>query len=110
MLLVTGASGHVGRALVDELNRRGTEFRALVRTRRDDLPAAQLIGDLDGPLDLRGIDRLFLLVPGTGLTHTANVLAAASELRRIVLLSSYAVLGDPVPAMGHWHHERERLI
>ncbi|GAA1160364.1 NAD(P)H-binding protein [Kribbella jejuensis] len=110
MLLVTGASGHVGRALVDELNRRGTEFRALVRTPRDDLPAEQLIGDLDGPLDLRGIDRLFLLVPGTGLTHTANVLAAAPELRRIVLLSSYAVLGDPVPAMGHWHHERERLI
>ncbi|HWD82669.1 MAG TPA: NAD(P)H-binding protein [Kribbella sp.] len=110
MLLVTGATGHVGRALVDELNRRGAEFRALVRTSRADLPAEQVIGDLDGPLDLRGIERLFLLVPGTGLTQTANVLAAAHEVRRVVLLSSYAVLGDPVPAMGRWHHERERLI
>jgi uncharacterized protein YbjT (DUF2867 family) len=112
MIMVTGATGHVGRALVDELDRRGAEFRALVRTARPDLPAEQVIGDLDGPLDLHGIEKLFLLVPGTGLTHTANVVKAAqvSGVRRIVLLSSYAVLGDPVPAMGRWHHERERLI
>ncbi|HZX03435.1 NAD(P)H-binding protein [Kribbella sp.] len=112
MLLVTGATGHVGRALVDELNRRGAEFRALVRSTRPDLPAEQQVSDLDGPLDLRGVEKLFLLVPGTGLTHTANVIAAAraAGVRRIVYLSSYAVLGDPVPAMGRWHHERERLI
>jgi uncharacterized protein YbjT (DUF2867 family) len=27
-----------------------------------------------------------------------------------VYLSSYAVIGDPIPAMGRWHHEREQLI
>ncbi|MEV0792879.1 NAD(P)H-binding protein [Kribbella sp. NPDC050459] len=112
MLLITGATGHVGRALVDELDGRGAEFRALVRSPRADLPAEQVVGDLGGPLDLRGVDTLFLLVPGTGLEHTANVLAAARHagVRRISYLSSYAVLGDPVPAMGRWHHERERLI
>jgi uncharacterized protein YbjT (DUF2867 family) len=112
MLLVTGATGHVGRLLVEELTARGAGFRALVRTPRDDLPAEQVVGDLDGPLDLRGVDQLFLLVPGTGLEHTVNVVTAAREagVRRLVYLSSYAVLGDPVPAMGRWHHERERLI
>jgi uncharacterized protein YbjT (DUF2867 family) len=112
MLFVTGATGHVGRVLVDLLNHRGAEFRALVRTPREDLPAEQVVGSLDDPLDLRGVDTVFLLVPGTGLAHTTNVLAAArdSGVRRIVYLSSYAVLGNPVPAMGRWHHEREQLI
>ncbi|WP_112238639.1 SDR family oxidoreductase [Kribbella monticola] len=112
MLLVTGATGHVGRLLVEELTARGAAFRALVRNPRDDLPAEQVIGDLDRPLDLRGVDEVFLLVPGTGLEHTVNVVTAAREagVRRLVYLSSYAVLGDPVPAMGRWHHERERLI
>ncbi|TCC40252.1 NAD(P)H-binding protein [Kribbella speibonae] len=112
MLLITGATGHVGRALVGELGRRGAEFRALVRSARPDLPAEQVVGDLGGPLDLRGVDKVFLLVPGTGLEHTANLVAAARRagVRQIVYLSSYAVLGDPIPAMGRWHHERERLI
>ncbi|TDW89927.1 uncharacterized protein YbjT (DUF2867 family) [Kribbella pratensis] len=112
MLLITGATGHVGRALVQELNRRGAGFRALVRSPRPELPAEQVVRDLDGPLDLSGVDKVFLLVPGTGLEHTANVVAAARRagVRQIVYLSSYAVLGDPVPAMGRWHHERERLI
>jgi uncharacterized protein YbjT (DUF2867 family) len=112
MFLITGATGHVGRALVDELNRRGAPFRALVRRPRPELPAEQVVGDLDGPLDLRGVDKLFLLVPGTGLEHTTNVVAAARRdgVRQIVYLSSYAVLGDPIPAMGRWHHEREQLI
>ena len=112
MLLITGAGGHIGRELVGELNRRGADFRALVRSARPDLPAEQQIGDLDGPLDLHGVDKVFLLVPGTGLDHTVNVVAAAREagVRHLVYLSSYAVLGDPIPAMGHWHHEREQLI
>lgn len=112
MLLITGAAGHIGRKLVDELNRRGADFRALVRTPREDLPAEQQLGDLGGPLELHGVDKVFLLVPGTGLDHTVNVVAAAREagVRHLVYLSSYAVLGNPIPAMGRWHHEREQLI
>jgi uncharacterized protein YbjT (DUF2867 family) len=31
-------------------------------------------------------------------------------VRHVVYLSSYAVIGDPVPAMGRWHRDREQLI
>lgn len=115
MLLVTGTTGRIGRALVTELT---GEVRALVRNPAADLPdhVDRAVGDLGEPATLTpafdGVDRLFLLVPGIGTDHTANALAAAraAGVRHVVLLSSYAVLGDPPPAMGHWHRERERMI
>lgn len=114
MLLVTGATGHIGRELVRELADRGAEFRILVRdpARAAGLPGEHVVGDLDSLPALDGVSALFLLVPGTGLDHTANALAAAQEagVKHVVLLSSFQALGDPVPAMGRWHRERERLV
>jgi uncharacterized protein YbjT (DUF2867 family) len=120
MLLVTGATGHVGRELVRELDAKGAGFRVLVRdpARGAGLPgrAERVVGDLGQPATLTpafdGVDGVFLLVPGTGTEHTACVIAAAKAagVRHIVYLSSYAVLGDPLPAMGRWHHEREQMI
>ena len=120
MLLVTGATGHVGRELVRELDAKGADFRILVRdpARAAGLTARaeRIVGDLDAPATLApafdGVRELFLLVPGIGLEHTAHAIAAAKAagVRRIVYLSSYAATGDPVPAMGRWHHQREQLI
>ena len=120
MLLVTGATGHVGRELARELDARGAAFRVLVRdpARAAGLPerAERVVGDLDTPTTLAtamdGVKRLFLLVPGIGIEHTEHAVAAAraAGVRHIVYLSSYAVIGDPVPAMGRWHREREELI
>jgi uncharacterized protein YbjT (DUF2867 family) len=86
--------------------------------RAADLPerAERVVGDLDRPATqaaaLDGVERLFLLVPGTGIEHTEHAIAAArtAGVKRIVYVSSYAVIGDPIPAMGRWHHEREQLI
>jgi uncharacterized protein YbjT (DUF2867 family) len=120
MLLITGATGHVGRELVRELDAKGAAFRVLVRdsARAASLPdrAERAVGDLAVPASLKsaldGVERLFLLVPGTGTEHTRHAVAAAQAagVRHIVYLSSYAVIGNPVPAMGRWHHQREQLI
>ncbi|ETA71031.1 NAD(P)H-binding protein [Actinospica robiniae] len=120
MILVTGATGNVGRELVRTLDAAGERIRILVR---DPTRAAGLcdktsvaVADLTQPTGLKaafdGVDRLFLLTQGTGIDQAANAVAAAvaAGVRRIVLLSSVNVIGDPVPAMGRWHHARERLV
>jgi uncharacterized protein YbjT (DUF2867 family) len=120
MLLVTGATGNIGRELARELDAAGVPFRALVRdpARAAGLPARaeRARGDLDDPATLApafaGVDRLFLLTPGIGTDHVRNAVAAAraAGVGQIVHLSSFNVLGDPMPAMGRWHYEREQVI
>jgi len=120
MILVTGATGNIGRELVRALDSADAPFRVLVRgpARTEKLPdsAEVAVADLTEPGSLeaafRGVDRLFLLTQGTGTDQAANAVAAAREagVQRIVLLSSVNVIGDPVPAMGRWHHAREQLV
>lgn len=120
MLLVTGATGTVGRELVRALAATNAELRVLVRepARAAGLPerAERVVGDLDEPATLTaaftGADGVFLLTPGIGTRHTVHAVAAAraAGVSHIVHLSSFNVLGDPMPAMGRWHHEREEII
>ncbi|WP_029135995.1 NAD(P)H-binding protein [Nakamurella lactea] len=120
MIVITGATGHVGRELVGMLAARGERVRALVRSpeRATGLPEGveHVVGDLEDPATLAaafdGVDRLFLLVPGIRHEPARHALAAArtAGVRHVVYLSSYAVAADPMPAMGRWHHDREELV
>ncbi|MFF0296664.1 NAD(P)H-binding protein [Kitasatospora sp. NPDC004614] len=120
MILITGATGNIGRELVHALDAAGAELRLLVRDpdRAAALPARaeRFVGDLGEPSTLagalRGVEGVFLLTPGIGTAHTAYAVAAAEAagVRRLVHLSSANVLGDPMPAMGRWHHEREEIV
>jgi uncharacterized protein YbjT (DUF2867 family) len=118
MILVTGATGHVGSAVAEKLASEGIAHRLMVRRLPDagipDL-ADVAVADWDAPETVErafeGVDAVFLMVPGIGIDHARQaVRLAAAAQARIVLLSSYNVLGDPTPAMGRWHEARERLV
>ena len=95
-MLVTGATGRVGRLVVDELIAAGVPVRAL--TRRSD-GAARLppkvdvvVGDLTVPesLDaaLRGVGAVFLVWTAPPATAPAVVERLATYARRVVFLSA----------------------
>ena len=115
LALVTGATGFVGRHLVDQLTSNGWQVRALVRPASD---VRYLIekgvelcgGDLTDPTSLRdavaGVDTVFHLAAvvaarteeeyrRANAEGTRGVVSAArdGDIRRLVYLSSYAAAG-----------------
>ncbi|MFE7460105.1 SDR family oxidoreductase [Streptomyces sp. NPDC057554] len=96
-ILVTGATGSVGRHVIGELLRAGEDVRAL--TRRPEsagLPAGVrvLAGDLERTETVRealaGVEKLFLF-PVPEAAQEVVDLAVEAGVRRIVVLSSAAV-------------------
>jgi uncharacterized protein YbjT (DUF2867 family) len=120
MILVTGATGNIGRELTRELDAKGAKLRLLVRdpARAAGLSdrAERVVGDLGEPSTLPpafdGVDKLFLLTQGIGTDHTAAAVATAEAagVSHIVHVSSLHVTLVPLPAMARWHHEREEIV
>jgi uncharacterized protein YbjT (DUF2867 family) len=121
-VLVTGATGRVGRGVVDLLVEADVPVRAL--TRRSEaastLPASveAVTGDLTVPesLDagLRGVDAVFLVWTAPSPTAAAVVERIAAHARRVVFLSSphqtpHPFFQQPNP-MAVLHADIERLI
>ncbi len=101
MIVVTGATGNVGRPLVEFLTGAGQSVTAVSRGLSPSLPEARgvtpIVADLADPASLEpaltGAEALFLLVSGAGAhVDAAAVLrrAAAAGVRRVVLQSSQA--------------------
>jgi uncharacterized protein YbjT (DUF2867 family) len=91
MIMVSGATGNVGRQVVAQLCAAGVPVRAL--TRRDaDFPAGVEVvrGDLRDPLDLRGVDAVFLMWPLHSGAALPGVLDAIGD-RHVVYLGSGGV-------------------
>lgn len=120
-VLVTGATGRVGRKVVAQLLAAGVPVRALARRPETaGLPAGVEVvaGDLTVPesLDaaLRGAGAVFLVWTAPPATVAAVVERIASPARRVVLLSSphqtpHPFFQQPNP-MAAFHAELERLI
>lgn len=122
MIIVTGATGHVGGELVAQLAAAHQPVRAM--TRRPKALAAPpgvdvVFGDSDDPASLDrafdGAERAFLMSAqpvGSAAqpTHDLRLVRAAQRagVRHIVKLSVYSVRGDDVLDM--WHREAEAAV
>ena len=120
MILVTGATGNIGRHLVATLAERGADVRAFARSSPDVLPdgVTFFAGDLAEPSSLApaldDVDAAFLLWPqATAVGHAPTVELLAARVRRIVYLSSLTIRDDE-DALAHpmtaIHADIERLI
>ena len=118
MILVTGATGNAGSAVVRALVDAGQPVRALIRSdsARARLPAEAeaAVADLNLPDTLApalaGVRGVFLL---SGYSDMQDALARMREARveRVVLLSSSAAPGgDTTNAVARYHIESERLV
>jgi uncharacterized protein YbjT (DUF2867 family) len=112
MILVTGATGNVGRHVVGELLTAGARVRALTR----DPANARLPGDAEvartGDMPLDGVSAIFLN-PAVFWHGLDDLLSRAVErgVRRVVMLSSAAALDDdPSNELAAHHLKIERAI
>jgi uncharacterized protein YbjT (DUF2867 family) len=121
-VLVTGATGRVGRVVIDLLIEAGVPVRALAHHSEaaTTLPAnvEVVTGDLTAPqsLDagLRGVNTVFLVWTAPPATVPAVIERLATSARRVVFLSSphqtpHPFFQQPNPMAG-LHAEIERLI
>lgn len=117
MILVTGATGHIGRELVPQLLEAGQPVRVLVRDERKVAHLSACIeratGDWDRPETLleatQGVDKVFMVTFET--QQDVNFLEAAKQagVRSVVKLSTLEA-SEHILQVGQWHYEREELI
>ncbi|MER7077792.1 Uncharacterized conserved protein YbjT, contains NAD(P)-binding and DUF2867 domains [Saccharopolyspora kobensis] len=99
-IVVTGAAGNLGRAVVDRLVARGARVRCLDRHPVDGRPGVEaVVGDLTDPAVLRtalsGVDAVLLIWPLLDATPARAVLPElARAAPRVVYLSSSAIDDD----------------
>ncbi|ONI79567.1 hypothetical protein ALI144C_26685 [Actinosynnema sp. ALI-1.44] len=113
MILITGATGTIGRRLVPLLDARGVDYKAMSRDPRR-VPHG-VRGDYDDPESLRlaldGVDTVFLLTaPGFAARHDLAVLDAGKQLRKVVKVSAIGT-GEPgYETTSAWHLPGERAL
>lgn len=118
MILITGATGNVGKELVKQLlNQEQTvPIRVLVRDKQKVTSVGNqvglAIGDLDKPETLvpamQGVDTLYLVTPDT--RQVTNLLKAAKQAGVKYVVKQSTIEADRSLGPGKWHRDQEELI
>lgn len=118
MIVVTGATGVVGRPLIAQLTERGAQVRAVARS-ADQGPAPEgvepVVADLTRPEELgpalAGADALFVHPRAVG-DSAAKLVALAAEqgVRRVVVLSAINVDDDPAHQPSRFNGDRNKEV
>jgi uncharacterized protein YbjT (DUF2867 family) len=118
-ILVTGATGNLGREVVNRLVERDVRVRCLVRDRPEPRPGVDwMVGDLTDPADVRaaltGMDAVFLILPRLDSAPAREVVTEITAAApRVVYLSSTAIddrarlQSDPIVQV---HADMEALL
>ena len=117
MILITGATGHIGNELIPFLLESGQSIRVLVR---DDKKVAHLdpcfervVGDWNKLETLAsamvGVARVFLVTFETQQDISVIEAAKRAGVQHIVKLSTLEATEHKIN-VGRWHYEREELI
>ena len=124
MILVTGATGTIGKDVVKGLKAKGEQVRAMIHN-PEKAPLATrepgveyVTGDLEKPESviaaLRGVEKAFLLSPeDPRMPELHGKFAAAAKdagLRHLVRLSILPANPDAPLPIAKWHGEADRLL
>ncbi|AOS64009.1 SDR family oxidoreductase [Actinoalloteichus hymeniacidonis] len=118
-VLVTGATGTVGSALIPALQARGAHVRAMVRNPERTVPGVEnVIADLQDPgavaAALQGVDAAFLNSPSAEDAAELQIqfadLVRETGVKRLVLLSQYGARTDSPVRFLRWHAEVEAHV
>ena len=100
MILVTGATGTIGRELVPRLLEAGERVRVFVRDKQkvQEKRVEIAVGDLRQPAALeqalRGVDRVFLVVLDMGIQQDKNFLDRFDEFSQAMMQSRPSLLSQ----------------
>ena len=123
-ILITGATGNVGRELVKQLSTRKVPFRAMIRSMKDATALSAVEGAelVDGDFNdaqslaraLQGMKRAFLLTSSSERTETQQSTfvetASRAGIQHIVKLSQWAASTDSPVRFLRYHAAVERKI
>jgi uncharacterized protein YbjT (DUF2867 family) len=123
LILVTGATGNTGSAVLQQLDARGARVRALVRGKPDkarlgDTSATMVVGNFDNPRSLEaaleGVTRAYLVTPSSPEAEAQQIrfaeLAAAAGVTHLVKLSQLAADEASPVRFLRYHAAVERRI